>query len=154
MIFSLIYCRKYIKRAEGLVETGGLLYWRALHQVFLGIYTAELSQFGLFMLREAKLPAIMMLLTAIATAVTQVVVSQIYGPLLWHLPVDLVRSTKGNTEDLSPWKSSTFTAQPIWAPVSDITLEYLLRNYGICVSQEGLRYDLHRVIPVRGPPPT
>lgn len=113
MIFSLIYCRKYIKKTQGLVETGSLLYWRALHQVFLGIYTAEFSQFGLFMLREAKLPVIMMLLTAAATAVTQVIVSRIYGPLLWHLPVDLLCLNKGNTEHLSPWKRSTFTAQPI-----------------------------------------
>jgi hypothetical protein len=152
MIFSFVYCRRYIEEANGLVETGGLLYWSALHQIFIGIYTAELSQFGLFMLREAKLQAVIILLTGAVTAVTQFVVFRLYGPLLWHLPADLVSSTKKNTVDQDPQRYSIFTEQPIWAPAPGTIRHHLLQRYGIPVSQQGLQCDLDRIIPVSGPP--
>ncbi|KAF4987450.1 hypothetical protein F66182_16753, partial [Fusarium sp. NRRL 66182] len=110
------------------------------------------SQFGLFMLRQAKLQAAMMLLAAAVTAITQYAVFRIYGPLLWHLPVDFVRSKKENAVDLNAWKNCTFTTNPIWAPASETTCQYLLRKYNIYVAQEGLQYDVDSAGPISGPP--
>ncbi|EED22736.1 conserved hypothetical protein [Talaromyces stipitatus ATCC 10500] len=140
----------------GAVETGGLLYWRALHQLFIGMYTAELTQLGLFTLRDAKLQAMLMLLTGLMTAIAQWFLSRIYGPLLRHLPAGLISSRNESKQDTNsdPWMASILIEQPIWAPAPDAIRHELLTRFGIYVSQEGMECYSDRIDPVRGPPQT
>ncbi|KAH8691833.1 hypothetical protein BGW36DRAFT_303366 [Talaromyces proteolyticus] len=73
------------------VETGGLLYWRTLHQLFGGIYTAELCVFGLLILHNARFQAVFLGLVFIFTGCFQYLVFQVYGPVVRHLSATSMR---------------------------------------------------------------
>jgi hypothetical protein len=95
--FSLLwignrYNMLYVSRFQ--LDTGGLLYPRAINQTFTGLYFMEVLLIGLFFLvrdergNNACLPqAIIMIVTAVLTIVYQVLLNWSFAPLFRHLPI-------------------------------------------------------------------
>ncbi|PBP28458.1 hypothetical protein BUE80_DR000563 [Diplocarpon rosae] len=95
--FSLLwiahrYNMLYVSRFQ--LDTGGLLYPRAINQTFTGLYVMQLCMFGLFLLVRdedgdaACIPqAIIMIIVAVFTVLYQFLLSMSFGPLLSYLPI-------------------------------------------------------------------
>ncbi|KAI0398534.1 DUF221-domain-containing protein [Xylariaceae sp. FL0594] len=95
--FSLLwianrYSMLYVNRLS--VDTGGVLYPRAINQTFTGLYVMELAMIGLFFLQkdqykvQACTPqAIIMIVVLVLTALYQVLLNKSFGPLLRYLPI-------------------------------------------------------------------
>lgn len=86
------YNMLYVSRFQ--LDTGGLLYPRALNQTFTGLYFMELCLIGLFFLVRDEngdvtcFPqAIIMIIMLIFTAIYQILLNWSFGPLLRHLPI-------------------------------------------------------------------
>lgn len=94
--FSLLwianrYNMLYVSRFK--LDTGGLLYPRAINQTFTGLYVMELCLIGLFFITQngngkPLLPqAIIMIIVLIFTIVYQVLLNSAFSPLFRYLPV-------------------------------------------------------------------
>ena len=75
------------------VDTKGLIYPRALQQVLTGIYLAEVCMIGLFAIRAAIGPLIMMAIFLLTTVLAHISLNDALNPLLNALPRTL------NTDD-------------------------------------------------------
>jgi hypothetical protein len=87
------YLLIYVMRASA--DTGGLIYPRALNQLFVGIYTMELCLTGLFFLvrdvqgRPAGTgQAVVMIAVTLVTAIYQYLLNSAFSSLLRYLPVN------------------------------------------------------------------
>ncbi|KAI0478910.1 DUF221-domain-containing protein [Xylariaceae sp. FL0804] len=95
--FSLLWIAQrynmlYVTRFT--IDTGGVLYPRAINQTFTGLYLMELCLVGLFFLvRDEKghaactPQAIIMIVVVIITAFYQLMLNLSFGPLLRYLPI-------------------------------------------------------------------
>ncbi|GAP90450.1 putative DUF221 domain-containing protein [Rosellinia necatrix] len=95
--FSLLwianrYSMIYVNRLS--IDTGGVLYPRALNQTFTGLYVMEIALIGLFFIQEdehgvhACTPqATIMIVVTILTALYQLLLNQSFGPMLRYLPI-------------------------------------------------------------------
>jgi calcium permeable stress-gated cation channel len=95
--FSLLwianrYSMLYVNRLS--VDTGGVLYPRALNQTFTGLYVMELALIGLFFIQtdEHKVhvctsQAIIMIVVLILTALYQLLLNRSFGPMFRYLPI-------------------------------------------------------------------
>jgi calcium permeable stress-gated cation channel len=86
------YNMLYVSRFK--LDTGGLLYPRAINQTFTGLYFMELCLVGLFFLvrdengNAACVPQAIIMIVAISfTVIYQVLLNWSFGPLLRHLPI-------------------------------------------------------------------
>ncbi|PMD46485.1 DUF221-domain-containing protein [Hyaloscypha variabilis F] len=86
------YNMLYVSRFQ--LDTGGLLYPRAINQTFTGLYVMELCMIGLFFLvrdendNAACVPqAIIMIIALILTIGYQLLLNMSFGPLFRHLPI-------------------------------------------------------------------
>ncbi|TVY40428.1 Uncharacterized protein LOCC1_G004241 [Lachnellula occidentalis] len=86
------YNMLYVTRFE--LDTGGLLYPRAINQTFTGLYFMELCMVGLFFLvrdvddNAACIPqAIIMIVVCAFTILFQILLNYSFGPLFHHLPI-------------------------------------------------------------------
>ncbi|KAI4157313.1 MAG: hypothetical protein LQ342_008383 [Letrouitia transgressa] len=84
-------------------DTGGLIYFKALNQLFVGLYIMELYLVGLFFLvrdKDGQVACIgqgvAMVVSTGLTAAFQVALSQAYKPLITTVPVMLSSGTSGN----------------------------------------------------------
>ncbi|KAI1351195.1 DUF221-domain-containing protein [Xylaria sp. FL0043] len=95
--FSLLwvanrYSMLYVNRLA--IDTGGVLYPRALNQTFTGLYVMEIALIGLFFLQtdengnHACTPqAIIMIVVTILTALYQLLLNMSFGPMFRYLPI-------------------------------------------------------------------
>ncbi|KAK7751549.1 hypothetical protein SLS62_006499 [Diatrype stigma] len=95
--FSLLwianrYSMIYVNRLT--IDTGGVLYPRALNQTFTGLYIMEIVLLGLFILvrdensKAVAIPqAIIIFIATILTALFQIVLNFSFGPLFRYLPI-------------------------------------------------------------------
>ncbi|KAI1423095.1 DUF221-domain-containing protein [Xylaria sp. FL1777] len=95
--FSLLwianrYSMLYVNRLA--IDTGGVLYPRALNQTFTGLYVMEIALIGLFFIQtdehnvHACTPqAIIMIVVTILTAVYQLLMNLSFGPMFRYLPI-------------------------------------------------------------------
>jgi hypothetical protein len=95
--FSLLwianrYSMLYVNRLS--IDTGGVLYPRALNQTFTGLYVMEIALIGLFFLQtdghgvHACTPqAIIMIVVTILTALYQLLLNKSFGPMFRYLPM-------------------------------------------------------------------
>jgi hypothetical protein len=86
--FTYRYQMIYVSYAKA--ETNGLIFPKAVNQLFTGIYFLELCLIGLFFLqsRESCLPhAIIMIVTFGFTVLYQYVLNRAFGPLFNYLPI-------------------------------------------------------------------
>ncbi|GAO18314.1 hypothetical protein UVI_02032970 [Ustilaginoidea virens] len=94
--FSLLwlaqrYAMLYVNRFE--VDTGGVLYPRAINQTFTGLYFMELCLAGLFLIvvdgngnRTCTIQGVIMIVVCILTVWYQVMLNKAFSPLFRYLP--------------------------------------------------------------------
>lgn len=83
------------------IETRGRCYTRALQQILVGLYIGELCLIGLFGLRKAKGPSIMLVVLFFATVAYHVLTNRYLNTLEDHFP-DEVLSADGEDGEQSP----------------------------------------------------
>jgi len=95
-LFWMVYRYNLLYVHNFRFDTGGLLFPRAINQLFTGIYVMEVCLIGLFFLvRDAKggvacFPqAIIMIIVTIFTILYQYTLNSAFGPLLTYLPITL-----------------------------------------------------------------
>jgi len=95
-LFWMVYRYNLLYVHNFRFDTGGLLFPRAINQLFTGIYVMEVCLIGLFFLVRdvegsvACLPqAIIMIVVTIFTVLYQYTLNSAFGPLLTYLPITL-----------------------------------------------------------------
>ncbi|GAW18866.1 hypothetical protein ANO14919_083480 [Xylariales sp. No.14919] len=95
--FSLLwiankYSMLYVNRLS--IDTGGVLYPRALNQTFTGLYVMNIALIGLFFIQEDETgdracapQAIIMIVVTILTALYQLLLNTSFGPMFRYLPI-------------------------------------------------------------------
>ncbi|KAI0597867.1 hypothetical protein F4775DRAFT_557786 [Biscogniauxia sp. FL1348] len=95
--FSLLwvanrYSMIYVNRLT--IDTGGVLYPRAINQTFTGLYVMEICLIGLFFLvtneqgvHSCTPHALIMIVVTILTVIYQFLLNMSFGPLLRYLPI-------------------------------------------------------------------
>lgn len=95
--FSMLWCAHrynmlYVTRFK--TDTGGVLYPRALNQMFTGLYVMELCLVGLFFLVQDDAgdvlcypQAIIMIVSIFLTGLYQIMLNREFGPLMRYLPI-------------------------------------------------------------------
>jgi hypothetical protein len=68
------------------IDTGGHMYNRAMQQLIVGVYLSELCLIGIFALREAFGPLVIMIIFLIVTALYHVAINFVLGPLTRTVP--------------------------------------------------------------------
>lgn len=87
LYFAYRYNLLFVYNAS--IDTKGLVYPRALYQTMTGVYLAEIVLIGLFGLKAAIGPVILMVISLIFTILFQVALSDAVDPLLRFLPKSL-----------------------------------------------------------------
>ncbi|KAK4199435.1 hypothetical protein QBC40DRAFT_82355 [Triangularia verruculosa] len=72
------------------IDTRGLIYPKALKQLFVGLYLAEICMIGLFATSTSPGPAILMLAFLIFTVLFHISLNNALDPLLYNLPMSLL----------------------------------------------------------------
>ncbi len=85
-IFYLAWRYNIFFVTDTQVDTRGLIYPRALKQLFAGIYIAELSMIGIFATSVAIGPLVLMIIFLIFTALFHITINSAIDPLLYNLP--------------------------------------------------------------------
>ena len=100
-LFWLVYRYNTLYVTKFRFDTGGLLYPKAINQLFTGLYVMELCLIGLFFLvrdsdsegREVGTPctgqAIIMIVVLFCTILYQVLLNRAFSPLFRYLPITL-----------------------------------------------------------------
>lgn len=95
-LFWMVYRYNMLYVNNFRFDTGGLLFPRAINQLFTGIYVMEVCLVGLFFLvrdvqgQVACFPqAIIMIIATIFTMLYQYTLNSAFGPLLTYLPITL-----------------------------------------------------------------
>lgn len=88
-LFYLAYRYNVLFVTDTVIDTRGLIYPRALKQLFVGIYLAEVCMVGLFAVSKAVGPAVLMALFLLFTILFQITLSNALDPLLYSLPRSL-----------------------------------------------------------------
>ncbi|PHH62721.1 hypothetical protein CDD81_6790 [Ophiocordyceps australis] len=85
-LFYFAYRYNVFFVSESSVDTQGLIYPRALKQLFTGIYLAEICMVGLFAVVKAPGPAVLMAAFLVFTILFQITMFKNLDPLLYALP--------------------------------------------------------------------
>ncbi|KAL4896863.1 hypothetical protein BDV59DRAFT_79647 [Aspergillus ambiguus] len=95
-LFWFVYRYNTLYVTKFRFDTGGLLFPRAVNQLFTGIYVMEVALIGLFFLVRdvegsvaCKGQAICMIVVLILTVGYQVLLNEAFGPLIRYLPITL-----------------------------------------------------------------
>lgn len=87
--FYLAYRYNILFVTDTQIDTRGLIYPRALKQLFCGIYVAEICMVGMFAISKSPGPAVLMGIFLVFTIVFNVTMSSALDPLLYNLPRSL-----------------------------------------------------------------
>ncbi|PHH75452.1 hypothetical protein CDD83_4402 [Cordyceps sp. RAO-2017] len=85
-LFYFAYRYNVFFVSDTAVDTQGLIYPRALKQLFTGIYLAEICMVGLFAISKAAGPAVLMAIFLVFTILFHITMSKHLDPLLYGLP--------------------------------------------------------------------
>lgn len=85
----MVYRYNLIYVYDSEIDTRGLVYPRALMQMLLGLYFAEVCLIGLFSLRGAFVPVVLTVVLLVVTALVHTSLVEALGPLLSSLPKSL-----------------------------------------------------------------
>ena len=88
-LFYIAYRYNLLFVSKTAVDTQGLIYPRALKQLFVGIYVAEICMIGLFAVSKAGGPAALMAVFLIFTVLYHITMTRSLNPLLYGLPRSL-----------------------------------------------------------------
>ncbi|ORY63163.1 uncharacterized protein BCR38DRAFT_222935 [Pseudomassariella vexata] len=86
--YSMLYVNRFT------IDTGGVLYPRAINQTFAGLYVMEICLIGLFFIVEAQADvdtgfpqAVIMIIVTVLTILFQIMLNRSFGPLFRYLPI-------------------------------------------------------------------
>lgn len=86
---------------DSTVDTKGRAYPRALQHVLVGIYLAEVCMIGLFAIKAAVGPLILMALFTVFTVLAHISLNDALGPVVSYLPRTLEAEEEGLNSDQS-----------------------------------------------------
>lgn len=105
------YITLYINQVQ--IDTGGLLFPKAINQLFTGLYVMELCLLGLFLLTEGtRIHGFIMLAVLILTIVYQVLLNDAFGPLFRYIPITLEDDAARRDEEFARAQSKRFNLVP------------------------------------------
>ncbi|TDZ22831.1 Uncharacterized protein Cob_v004432 [Colletotrichum orbiculare MAFF 240422] len=102
-LFYLAYRYNILFVSDTKVDTRGLLYPRALKQLFAGVYLAEICLIGLFSVSVAIGPLVIMIILFVFSILFHLTLNSVLDPLLYTLPRSLQveeESFNNNVEDI------------------------------------------------------
>jgi prepilin signal peptidase PulO-like enzyme (type II secretory pathway) len=105
-IFYYSYRYMLLFTVQPKIDTKGHCYTLALQQILTGVYIAELCLFGLFSLREATGPAVLIVVLLVATIVFTYTTNRYLAPLEQYLPSDLAQQVEAGDDEQAPLLSS------------------------------------------------
>lgn len=108
--FTYRYQMIYVSYAKA--ETNGLIFPKAVNQLFTGLYFLELCLIGLFFLQsnQACVPhAIIMIITLIFTVLFQYVLNRAFGPLFTYLPITFEDEAVARDEEFQRVQAARWT---------------------------------------------
>ncbi|KAF4973650.1 hypothetical protein FSARC_128 [Fusarium sarcochroum] len=88
-LFYLAYRYNILFVTETKIDTRGLIYPRALKQLFVGVYLAEICLVGMFIISKAPGPAVLMAAFLVFTILFHIALAKALNPLLYSLPRSL-----------------------------------------------------------------
>ncbi|CEI68570.1 hypothetical protein FVEN_g5283 [Fusarium venenatum] len=88
-LFYLAYRYNILFVTETKIDTRGLIYPRALKQLFVGVYLAEICLIGMFIVSKAAGPAVLMVIFLIFSILFHITMAKALNPLLYNLPRSL-----------------------------------------------------------------
>ncbi|KAL8972880.1 MAG: hypothetical protein Q9183_000307 [Haloplaca sp. 2 TL-2023] len=112
-LFWLVYRYSTLYVTKFRFDTGGLLFPKAINQLFTGLYVMELCLIGLFFLvrdvdaegNEVGTPckgqAVIMIIVLILTVVYQFLLNNAFGPLFRYLPITLEDEAVSRDEEFA-----------------------------------------------------
>lgn len=98
VLFYFSYRYNLLFVVQPKVESKGKCYTRALQQILTGVYIGELCLIGLFGLRKAKGPSILLILLFFSTIAYNILTNRYLGPLEDHFP-DRMLSSDGDEQE-------------------------------------------------------
>ena len=110
--FTYRYQMIYVSYAKA--ETNGLIFPKAVNQLFTGLYFLELCLIGLFFLQtnRACVPhAIIMIVTLIFTILYQLVLNRAFGPLFTYLPITFEDEAVERDEEFQRVQAARWTKE-------------------------------------------
>lgn len=107
-LFWLGYRYNILFVTDTTIDTHGLIYPRAIKQLFTGVYLGEICMVGLFAVSKAAGPAALMAIFLIATILFQITLNNALNPLLYRLP----RSLEIEEEIIQARKAATNGSTP------------------------------------------
>lgn len=105
----------YVYDAE--ISTQGLVYPRALKQTLVGVYMSQICLIGLFSIRQAFGPMVIMMACTICTVLVHLSLNDALGPLMYNLPMSLAHegndakystSTENGNDEEEPLTTAAF----------------------------------------------
>ncbi|KAH6620354.1 hypothetical protein C7974DRAFT_435734 [Boeremia exigua] len=99
VLFYLSYRYMLLFTAQPKVDTKGHCYTLALQQMLTGVYIAELCLIGLFSLRGAFGPTVMLGILLLVTIVFNILTNRHFTPLEQYLPADLALDGSSDEDD-------------------------------------------------------
>jgi hypothetical protein len=92
----------FLYTVQPKMDTKGEGYTLALQQILTGVYIAELSLIGLFSLRKAIGPLIMMAVLLVVTVIYNATMNKYFTPLEKFLPVELATEFEDGNAEQAP----------------------------------------------------
>ncbi|KEY66327.1 hypothetical protein S7711_02787 [Stachybotrys chartarum IBT 7711] len=88
-LFYLAYRYNILFVTDNQIDTRGLIYPRALKQLFVGVYLAEVAMIGMFAVSASPGPAVLMAAFLIFTVLFHITMAKALNPLMYGLPRSL-----------------------------------------------------------------
>ena len=98
-LFYLSYRYMLLYTAQPKIDTKGHAYTLSLQQMLTGVYIAELCLIGLFSLRGAFGPTILLGILFIVTIIFNILTNRHFAPLEQYLPADLALDGSSDEDD-------------------------------------------------------
>ncbi|KAK3939886.1 hypothetical protein QBC46DRAFT_386880 [Diplogelasinospora grovesii] len=98
-LFYLAWRYNVLFVTDTQIDTRGLIYPRAIKQLFTGIYLAEICMIGLFGASVAPGPLVLMVIFLIFTVLFHISLNDALNPLLYNLPMTLLAEEESRLID-------------------------------------------------------
>ncbi|KAK3366509.1 hypothetical protein B0H63DRAFT_529892 [Podospora didyma] len=98
-LFYLAWRYNVFFMADTQIDTRGLIYPRAIKQLFVGIYLSELCMIGMFGASVAPGPMVLMVAYLFFTVLFHISLNRALSPLFSHVPLSLFAEERKNRSD-------------------------------------------------------
>lgn len=140
--FTYRYQMIYVSYAKA--ETNGLIFPKAINQLFTGLYFLEITLIGLFLLQtrgaNSCFPqAIVMIVTLVFTVLFQYLLNHAFGPLFKYLPITFEDEAVERDEEFQRAQATR------WQPKADGPDEHASLNSELSAREKAERRESHRL---------